>query len=119
MNYVPPLDPASIGAYLELVASRRTVVTYNEVVTKFGLPPLDGAWAAHPLSQLFELLDQQDAIANRPFRTSVVVSKKENAPGPGYYEALCRLKGIADPKNNESRLTIWTQELKDAYKYPW
>ena len=66
---------------------------YGEITTLFGPPALDGAWNGHPLSGTFEVLDQQDANANRPFRTFIVISVDKNVPCMGFYEALERLKG--------------------------
>jgi len=104
---------------LEAVARRRTVTNYGRIAERFGLPPFDGLWAAHPLSGIFEVLDQQDAAAGRPFRTSVVVAVETNQPGPGFFEALHRLKNIPDPRTPRARDELWTRELTAAYAYPW
>jgi hypothetical protein len=116
-----PVDPNLIGTYLEaaLKSKRPRPTYYKDVASHFGLPEFDGAFHAHPLSQIFEVLDQQDAIANRPFRTSVVVAVTTNRPGQGFYEALERLKGKPDPKTDDAREQLWLSELNDAYRYPW
>ncbi|MDD2609401.1 MAG: hypothetical protein PHX60_06840 [Giesbergeria sp.] len=115
------VNPNLVGSYLESKLKSRPykTVTYGEISAKFGLPNFNGAWAAHPLSQIFEVLDQQDANANRPFRTSVVIAIHNNAPGPGLYEALERLKFIPDPKTKIAREQLWLSELKAAYIYSW
>ena len=115
----PPINRAEIAAHLESLATRSGVTTYGAIVERFGLPPLDGAWSAHPLSEIFEVLDQQDAAANRPFRTSVVIAQELNRPGDGYFEALERLKGLPDPRTPNARDALWTAELNSAYNHPW
>jgi hypothetical protein len=116
-----PVNPSLIGDFLEAVlkAKPHQVANYGQLATKFGLPDLDGAWRSHPLSQIFEVLDQEDALAGRPFRTSVVVGVVSNSPGPGFFEALERLKGIPDPKTAKARETLWLKELAAANSYPW
>ena len=96
------------------VARKRDLITYGALVNRLGLPPLDGAWAAHPLSKIFEALDQEDANAQRPFRTTVVVKESEKTPGGGYYEALERLKGI-QARNALRKLEVFTRELQALY----
>jgi len=109
-----------IGPYLEIVAKSRRLITYQELINTFPtlLPHLDGAWSAHPLSRIFETLDQDDALNNRPFRTSVVVTKAKGEPGGGYFEALQRLKGITC-LNAATRQAAWIAELNAAHAYPW
>lgn len=113
------VDPNLVGSYLEKVIKRGDKTSYSMVASYFGLPEFDGAWAVHPLSKIFDVLDQQDANANRPFRTSAVIGVKSNSPGPGFYEALARLKGVPDPKTPEAREKLWIEELKAAYRYSW
>lgn len=119
MNSSPPINPSAVGTLLETIAKNRDVINYGRIVEQFGLPPLDGAWAAHPLSNIFEVLDQQDAAANRPFRTSVVVAAETNRPGNGYFEALHRLKNIPDPRTAVARDALWSGELQAAYNHQW
>jgi hypothetical protein len=114
-----PVDPTVIGVLLESIAKRKGQIHYSDIVEQFGLPPLDGAWNSHPLSQIFEVLDQEDASANRPFRTSVVVAIESNRPGNGFYEALHRLKNIPDPRTPNARDAIWAREMQAAHSYKW
>ena len=106
---------ADVREILVDVARNRTLITYGVLVNKLGLPPMDGAWAAHPLSAIFETLDQEDTIAHRPFRTTVVVKGRDSIPGGGYYEALERLKGI-QARNDLRKLEVFTLELQALYK---
>jgi hypothetical protein len=114
-----PVDPNLVGKFLEQKLKQKRTTNYRVVASHFGLPEFNGAWASHPLSSIFEILDQQDAQANRPFRTSVVVGVSNNSPGPGLYEALERLKGIPDPQTSTAREQIWINELNAAYCFPW
>ena len=118
---VMSIDPNLIGKYLEEKLKVRPYVTttYGEIAKNFGLPDFDGNWGSHPLSQIFEVLDQQDANANRPFRTSIVTGASNNSPGPGLYEALDRLKNIKDPKTANAREAIWLNELNNAYNHTY
>lgn len=109
----------AIGSYLESVAKKGGLTSYGELVREFDLPQLDGAWTAHPLAQIFEVIDQQDVTAKRPFRTSVVVVQSSNMPGAGFFEALERLKGIPDSGSPNVRLAVWTSEVNAAHAYAW
>lgn len=115
------VDPDTVGSHLESILNSKPqdITYYGKVASLFGLPEFDGAWSSHPLSKIFEVLDKQDANANRPFRTSVVISATSKAPGPGLYEALERLKGIPDPKTKNAREKLWISELNMAYAYAW
>lgn len=109
----------AIGSYLESVAKKGGLTSYGELVREFDLPQLDGAWTAHPLAQIFEAIDHQDAATKRPFRTSVVVVQNTNMPGAGFFEALERLKGMSDPRTPDGRLAVWTSEVNAAHAYAW
>jgi len=111
--------PHAIGAFVEQKLKAKQTTSYGVIASNFGLPEFDGAWSAHPLSSIFEVLDQEDANLKRPFRTSVVIAVNSNSPGPGLFEALERLKGIQDPKTPKAREKIWLAELNAAYAYPW
>jgi hypothetical protein len=119
MNANAPINPNAVGATLESTAKNGSVTNYGSIARQFNLPSLDGAWSAHPLSQIFEVLDQQDAAASRPFRTSVVVTVDTNRPGGGFFTALERLKGIADPGTPAGRDAVWAAELQAAHAHPW
>lgn len=110
--------PQNIGKYLEQIALNKTIIHYGELASEFGLPLVTDAWLAHPLSQIFGVLDQEDANAGRPFRTSVVVSKNKTIPGNGFFEMLESLKDIKcrSPKQRDEE---WMKELHAAYNYPW
>lgn len=107
-----------LAAYLESKAKSKRTVFYSDLVTHFALPPLDDAWIDHPLARAFAVLDQQDADAKRPFRTSVVIAKETNMPGSGYFKSLSALKGVRT-NTEKQRLEVFARELQAAMDYPW
>ena len=110
---------AEVGRYLEEVLRRprKDTVTYTEVAEKFHLGPINGMWSAHPLCQIFDELDQEDARARRPFRTSVVISKSLNQPGEGFFTAWQMYNEVNITA--EEKLTVWLAELRKAQEYNW
>lgn len=107
-----------LARFLEDRAKRKRTVYYSELVTQFGLPPLEGGWMGHPLERAFDALDKEDAAANRPFRTSMVISKDNNIPGNGYFKSLFDLKGIS-AKSEKQRIAAFSQELTAAMNHKW
>jgi hypothetical protein len=112
------VDLDKLARFLEDKARRKRTIYYSELVTQFGLPPLDGAWLGHPLERAFDALDREDAMAQRPFRTSMVISKEKNMPGDGYFKSLFELKGI-HAKSEKQRVEAFSRELSAAMSYKW
>jgi hypothetical protein len=83
-------------------------IYYSELAQRAGLPPMDGAWLAHPLCSIFAQLDQQDYPA--PLRTSLVIGKETGQPGPGYFETLERLRGKQILKSE--REAVWISQYQ-------
>lgn len=92
-------------------------ISYKDVVNYLQLPELDGNWNSHPLCKIFDQLDKEDTQLNRPFRTSIVIKKSINMPGPGFFDALRNYKGQPIPQNNEKRQLLWYGELNLAKQY--
>jgi hypothetical protein len=107
-----------LAAFLEGKARDQRTVFYSDLVARFGLPPLGEHWNLHPLAQAFDILDREDAAANRPFRTSVVIAKENNMPGGGYFTSLATLKNI-HVRTEARKLEVFTQQLSAAFEYPW
>ena len=107
-----------VGLFLEEQAGKRCTVYYSDIVAHFGLPSLSIPWPYHPLSEIFEVLDQEDTMSNRPFRSAVVISKEREMPGNGFFEALERLRGI-QTSNEQQRLEVFVRELEATFRYPW
>lgn len=117
---MPIITNEDVGRFLEGLARRKSTTTYGELAERFGFPPMEGAWAAHPLSQVFEYLDRQDAAGSRPFRTSVVIRKDRNIPGDGYFESLARIKTNGIPaKTDKAKEKAWLDELNAVYTFKW
>ena len=105
------VNVGEVGTFLEKVAASGNPINYGDVIARFpDLPPLAGAWLAHPLRGIFGELDEQDAVAKRPFRTAMVIAKERNMPGPGFFKTISRLRGRQILKSEE--LTVWTDELR-------
>lgn len=113
-----PLQLDQLARYLEGKARAKKPVTYREVVDHFELEPLTEAWTTHSLAGAFEQLDQQDANADRPFRTAMVYSKERSMPGPGFFHSLETRKGIV-ALNDDRRLEVYTHEYKATIAYNW
>lgn len=111
-------NPQTIGAFLEQKASEQKTVFYSELAVHFNLPPMDGAWPAHPLSNYFDVLDQEDAVAKRPFRTAVVITREHGVPGNGFFQSLGKYKGIR-ASNNQEKLEVFANELQAVFAHPW
>jgi len=117
---MPANTNEDIALFLEDLARRKGTTTYGELARRFGFPPMEGTWAAHPLSQAFEHLDRQDAAASRPLRTSVVIRKDRNLPGDGYFESLARIKTNGIPaKTDKAKEKAWLDELNAVYAFQW
>lgn len=110
---------AEVGKYLEEVLRhpRKNTVTYTEVAEEFHLGAIGGVWSAHPLCQIFDELDREDASASRPFRTSAVISLAKNQPGDGFFTALREYKKLQF--NNAQKESVWITELQAAQQYNW
>lgn len=83
-------------------------IYYSDLAYKAGLRPMDGAWSAHPLCAIFEMLDQADYPG--PLRTTLVIAKETGQPGPGYFETLERLRGKQILK--VEREAVWISQYK-------
>ena len=99
-----------VGEYLEWRA--RTLGTeaplyYDLLANHFSLPEVTKDWSKHPLCRIFEQLDEEDALAGRPFRTVLVISQKQMIPGPSFFKKHAELhagKPEAISKRDKSTL---------------
>ena len=111
--------PSPIARYLEELARGSRTTTYSELAERFGLPAMEGTWNSHPLCQVFDALDQEDANAGRPLRTAVVIRKDMNMPDSGYFESRTKYKGGAPITTDKERLKAWLSDLSDVFNYKW
>lgn len=81
-----------LADYLERAAKAGTPVYYIDVTEYFQLP-VPRNWRNHVLCKMFSTLDQEDADAKRPFRTSMVVRKRQKFPGVGFFASLAEKTG--------------------------
>lgn len=120
-NYMKEIEN-SIGNFLVERVKKgidNAPIFYNDLCTKFTLPSVDGIWYQHPLCEIFEALDQEDASLNRPFRTALVIGKESNMPGKGFYEARSRMLNKSIPQSEKQKFDIFIKEinqLHDHYK---
>lgn len=68
--------------------------------------------------QVGQLLEQIATNHNRPFRTSVVITKENNISGNGFFEALFKFKGIQATSDSQ-RLAAFTTEINNAHAFVW
>ena len=93
-------------------------VSYSALVSIFDLPPFNGHWLSHPLSEVLNHLDQEDTIAARPLRSCVVINKGSRLPGKGFFKALAKTQGklcISDAH----RKRAWRTEWNRARDFQW
>jgi len=85
---------ARVREFLESVAKRRIVITYQELAKALQfLPP----HSIHRVSEALERLMEEDAAADRPFIAALAISKARGAlPAPGFFDCARRLGRFAD-----------------------
>lgn len=103
---------------LKEVAKSKTLITYKDLAYQLNMSTNFIPWTEHPLCDIFDQLDQEDARQSRPMITSLAVNSKKTGPGGGYFRALERYKGIKS-LNSESKLLNWANEVKAVYEYDW
>ena len=107
-----------LARYLEERARTGQPVYYGEVASHFGIREDLHPWINNPLCQAFGKLDEEDAVKKRPFRTSMVIARKNDMPGQGFFTSLRDLKGITT-NNQMEQEAVFIQEINAAMAYPW
>jgi hypothetical protein len=107
--------PTYVGprAFLESVAKRRILVTYQELASALEiLPP----HSIHRATEALERLMEEDAAADRPFIAALAISKARGGlPGPGFFDCARRLGRFAgDPEGQDAR-TYHAAELSAVF----
>lgn len=106
----------AVGQYLAQQARVGDPITYSKVVDHFpDMPPLNGAWSAHPLCAIFGELDIEDHSEHRPFRTAFVYAKETGRPGDGFFKMISKLRGISVLKSEQD--AVWMEELEALIAY--
>ena len=101
---------ASARAFLESVAKRRIVITYQELANALRiLPPL----SIHRVTAALERLMEEDAAADRPFIAALAISKARGGlPGPGFFDCARRLGRFA---GGQDARTFHAAELNSVF----
>jgi hypothetical protein len=107
---VPP--HARARAFLEGVAERRILITYQELASALQiLPP----HSIHQLTEALERLMEEDAAAGRPFIAALAISKARGGlPGPGFFDCAQRLGRFADGQDAK---TFHAAELNAVFAF--
>ncbi len=100
-------------AFLESVAKRRILITYQELANALQmLPPL----SIHRVTEALERLMEEDAAADRPFIAALVISKARGGlPGPGFFDCARRLGRFAGDPDGQDARTFHTAELNAVF----
>lgn len=111
-----------VAAFLEERARNRPFneapIFYGDLAAHFELPPVSEAWQTHPLCEIFDELDVDDAKKSRPFRTVLVVSKAHSIPGPGFYKTVARLRPQGNRIRTEpEKMQFFSDEMTRLLKY--
>ena len=106
---------ARVRAFLESVAKRRIVITYQELANALRiLPPL----SIHRVTAALERLMEEDAAADRPFIAALVISKaRVGLPGPGFFDCARRLGRFAGDPDGQDARTFHATELNAVFAY--
>jgi hypothetical protein len=110
-NLVP--THARARAFLESVAQRRILFTYEELANALQiLPP----HSIHRVTEALERLMQEDAAADRPFIAALTISKARGGlPGPGFFDCARRLGRFAGNPDGQDARTFHAAELNAVF----
>ncbi len=100
-------------AFLESVAKRRILITYQELANALQiLPP----HSIHRVTEALERLMEEDAAAGRPFIAALAISKARGGlPGPGFFDCARRLGRFAGDQDGEDARSFHTAELNAVF----
>jgi hypothetical protein len=106
---------ARVRAFLESVAKRRILITYQELANALQiLPP----HSIHRVTEALERLMEEDAAADRPFIAALVISKaRVGLPGPGFFDCARRLGRFAGDPDGQDARTFHATELNAVFAY--
>ena len=96
---------ARIREFLESLAKRRNLITYQALANALQiLPP----HSIHQVTEALERLMEEDAAADRPFIAALAISKARGGlPAPGFFDCARRLGRFAGirPVRTQGRFT--------------
>jgi hypothetical protein len=102
-------------AFLEAIAKRRIVITYQELASALQiLPP----HSIHQVTEALEHLMQEDAASDRPFIAALAISKARGGlPGPGFFDCARRLGRFAGDQGGQDAKTFHAAELNAVFAF--
>ena len=100
---------------LEQKARDCQTITYNDLATELGLPPVNNMFGNHPFKAFFEQIDAVDSLEQQPFRTALVVQKATGRPGSGFFKSLSEIRGIEVAPADEEQ--TWQSEIDKLFAY--
>jgi len=102
-----------VRAFLEGVAKRRILITYQELAKALQiLPP----HSIHRVTEALERLMEEDAAADRPFIAALAISKARGGlPAPGFFDCARRLGRFAGDPHGQDARTFHAAELNAVF----
>jgi hypothetical protein len=106
---------AGARAFLETVAKRRILITYQELANAVQiLPP----HSIHQVTEVLERLMEEDAAADRPFIAALAISKARGGlPGSGFFDCARRLGRFTGDADAQDARTFHAAELNAVFAY--
>ena len=104
---------ARARAFLESVAKRRILITYQELANALQiLPP----HSIQRVTEALERLMEEDAAADRPFIAALAISKARGGlPAPGFFDCARRLGRFAGDPDGQDARTFHAAELNAVF----
>ena len=112
-----------LSKYLRDLAAADKVAYYTEVYERFCIPFSEQRKDSNPIPLLLAQITNDDKLAKRPFRTSVVVSKEKDKdrskliPNDAYFKALCAYRMIPLPATKQEKRELHQNELAALKRY--
>ena len=104
---------ARIREFLESLAKRRNLITYQELANALQiLPP----HSIHQVTEALERLMEEDAAADRPFIAALAISKARGGlPAPGFFDCARRLGRFAGDPDGQDAWSFHAAELNAVF----
>jgi hypothetical protein len=108
-------DASRLRAFLQAVATRRLPITYREAAKGLRLAPQS---TIHHVTEALEQLMVEDAAADRPFITAMVISKARGGlPAPGFFDCATRLGRFAGDATGHEACAFHGEEFNAAVAF--
>ncbi len=93
-------------------ASRRGIITYQEIAKIIGLP-LSGNYMGSQIAGIAGQISTDEHTAGRPMLTTILVNVR-GIPGPGFFE-LARILGRLHSSDSADERVFWEAEKQAVY----